>query len=86
MGTMISCPECGEPAVVDFQLPKCTNQKCKWFDHTVWVEHTMSIPDTGDPVEEEIESLATAGVPVLYRPSGGNWRVMDYDDLDEDSP
>ena len=49
----VKCGECGEPARIDFQLPKCVNRRCKYYDKNVWVEWVMSLPDDGDPLEDE---------------------------------
>jgi hypothetical protein len=36
-------------------MARCTNWKCARFDQTIWEEHVMSLPDTGDPDIEDDE-------------------------------
>jgi len=55
------CTECGDPAYIPFTGPaRCTNWKCNRFDLNIFKEHTMSLPDSGDPEpEEDIENDPT---------------------------
>jgi len=49
-----ACTECGEAAYIPFHgMARCTNWQCNRFDHKIWEEHVMSLPDTGDPLDDE---------------------------------
>lgn len=62
-----SCPECGQPGYLGFNVPaKCTNRLCRFWDQDTWVRHIMELPDDGDP-EMEIEDEDTQ--PFLKLPS-----------------
>lgn len=48
-----ACTKCDAPAYLPFHgPPRCTSKRCEHYDQELWVEHIMSLPDSGDPPEQ----------------------------------